>query len=314
MISDLIEISPVNPIAADHADHNRTFIPVGLRAAISDDPHDFQLYAVLDAAKIMHLPERLVAADVPHKCLFVGKAMEDYSDVAPWLVQLPLDHELTRDLFSQGDDYPHLWDAYSGIFIQTAQAFDPVWTHCRKFIMMQDSAEKWVFFRFWEPSTFRALTDIDRQLEPWLTRFFSGFRYVWPDPETNGERWFTFDLSDTKTPDHVKLAMGLPTLTALNAAVRERDLRKDLFVVRDQLNTTDMQHACTDAYLTQIRAWLMSIGFPQPTHIPDAPFGLARRFPEGIGNMPDALLQILTDTRKGPGVRLWHIENWRETL
>lgn len=55
-----------------------------------------QTFALLDGALIEGLQERLEDSDLPHVCLFQGRALEDWGHVAPWLVELQPQHDLTR--------------------------------------------------------------------------------------------------------------------------------------------------------------------------------------------------------------------------
>lgn len=122
--------------------------------ALSDrlfGPSQAPIYAILDAAKVAHLPEELANSGLHHRCLFKDQAFDDYKDVAPWLVRLEADHLFTRNLFTQSDAPWHLWGKAPGIFVQSSSPFDAIWAHFRKFTKVRNGQGKWFYFRFWEP-------------------------------------------------------------------------------------------------------------------------------------------------------------------
>lgn len=110
-------------------------------------------YAILDAAKIVNLPELLDASGLKHKCLFKGDAYDDFKDVAPWVVQLKDHNKFTQNLFTQGEAPWFFWDKGAGIYIRSRATLDDMWQHFRKFTKVQDENGKWYYFRFWETGT-----------------------------------------------------------------------------------------------------------------------------------------------------------------
>src|SRR5690606_8622183 len=44
-----------------------------------------QTYAILDAAKVVNLPELLGSSGLEHQCLFKGKSYDELKNVAPWI-------------------------------------------------------------------------------------------------------------------------------------------------------------------------------------------------------------------------------------
>lgn len=112
-----------------------------------------QTYALLDAAKITHLPEMLGASDLEHRCLFKGAAYEELKDVAPWLVRLEEGNDFTRNLFTAGSAPWHLWEHEAGVYIRSRASLEELWKHFRKFTKVRDLDDKWFYFRFWEPET-----------------------------------------------------------------------------------------------------------------------------------------------------------------
>lgn len=112
-------------------------------------PH-LETYAILDAAKVVNLPEMLETSDLEHRCLFKGAAYAEMKDVAPWIVRLEDGNTFTRNLFTRSDAPWHLWDVNAGIYLRSSETLDVVRAHFRKFTRVRDSTGKWYYFRFWE--------------------------------------------------------------------------------------------------------------------------------------------------------------------
>lgn len=129
-------------------------------------------YALLDAAKIMHLSDRLAASGLSHRCLYQGDAADNYGDAAPWLVQLEDGNAFTRNLFTATDEPDNLWWSDPGIFIRSRSGLDDLRGHLRKFTRLQDEQGKWFYFRFWEGWHFHVLAGRQEKL-PELSRLFA---------------------------------------------------------------------------------------------------------------------------------------------
>lgn len=134
------------------------------------------LYAVLDASRIANLETMLDAFGLEYRCLFKGAAKEELGEVAPWLVKLDEDSDLTRRLFvrhPKGKITPFtLWDAQSGIFFRTQATLEEMWGHLRRFTRVRDETGAWFYFRFWEPEVaalyFPSLRTHLGKLQHWL--------------------------------------------------------------------------------------------------------------------------------------------------
>lgn len=114
------------------------------------------LWAVLDAARLPNLPEELEASGLPHRCLFRGKAQQDWGHVAPWLVALNPDARLTRRLFTAKAPFG-LWLSSAAMFLSSRAEMDDLWRHFRKFTRIQDVSGAWLYFRFWEAQSVQML-------------------------------------------------------------------------------------------------------------------------------------------------------------
>lgn len=108
-------------------------------------------YAILDAAKVPHLPHMLESSGLSNRCLFKGKAEEDLRAVAPYLVELVEDNIFTRRLFTRSGTPADMWDKEPGIYLRSRATLEDMWKHFRKFTKLYDAARgTWLYWRFWE--------------------------------------------------------------------------------------------------------------------------------------------------------------------
>lgn len=135
------------------------------------DPVLMQTYALLDAAKVTHLAERLEASGLEHRCLYQGDATDNHGNIASWLVRLEEGNAFTRSLFSATEAPESLWWAYPGIFIRSPSSLDGLRNHFRKFTRLQDEQGKWFYFRFWEGWHFHVLAGRQKKLPEPLRLF-----------------------------------------------------------------------------------------------------------------------------------------------
>lgn len=151
-------IEGVEPLDAQFGVAEPLTVPAALRDALFGQPEliegrailPLQTYAILDAAKVMGLPEMLDASGLEHACLFKGEAAEELRDVAPYLVRLDEASIFTRNLFTKGDAGWHMWDKEPGIYLRSYGTIEYLWQHFRRFTRVRDEAGKWFYFRFWE--------------------------------------------------------------------------------------------------------------------------------------------------------------------
>lgn len=114
-----------------------------------------KLYAVVDAAKSVNLPELLEASGLPHTCLFDGQSAEELANVCPWLVELDAVNTFTRALLSYDAQYKDawcLWGRGCAMFVLSTAPLKDIRKHFRKFLKLQRSDGSWLYFRFWEGS------------------------------------------------------------------------------------------------------------------------------------------------------------------
>lgn len=139
-------------------------VPEGLKAVlfgqlpVSDVGADLlHTYAVVEAARVRHLPEILTSSDLTYRCIFKGEAFDSFKEVAPWLVQLREDDSFTRNLFTRSSAHWHRWDDEPAVYIRSRASIDQLWQHLRKFTRIRDEHGRWFYFRFWEPKWAEAL-------------------------------------------------------------------------------------------------------------------------------------------------------------
>ena len=142
--------------------------------AVVDGPPVMRTYAILDAAKVINLPEVLEDSGLEHRCLFRGTAYDELKNVAPWIVRLEEDSNFTRNLFTSSNAPWHYWETEPGFYIRSRGTLDEMCGHFRKFVKIRDTDGAWFYFRFWEPAALPAYLSglSDRPLL--ALRWFSG--------------------------------------------------------------------------------------------------------------------------------------------
>ncbi len=153
-------IGTVMPLQAGFGMDTRKAVPDELQGAIfgpvpADSSNAMPTYAILDAAKVVNLPERLDTSGLAHRCLFQGDAYDDLKDVAPWIVRLEDGHSFTRAIFTAGENPRYLWDRRPGIFLRSRADLATLWKHFRHFTMLQSK----VMLRFYDPAVTYTIMD-----------------------------------------------------------------------------------------------------------------------------------------------------------
>ena len=108
-------------------------------------------FAVLDGAILTHLPDRLAESGLEHACLYSGDAASNLGAIAPYLVRLKADNDLTQDLLTDGPAPWHNWRDPIGMFLQSSLELPDLRAHLRKFTRLpKGDTGSWVLFRFWQ--------------------------------------------------------------------------------------------------------------------------------------------------------------------
>ncbi|WP_145399873.1 DUF4123 domain-containing protein [Paracoccus sulfuroxidans] len=161
----IASLNKITPLGAQFGVDDRRSAPVALAdplfGAIEPNPTEIvcadalgqklpdpACYAVLDATKVLHLPERLEASGLEHRCLYRGEAFEKWHHVAPWIVRLLPDHGFTRSLFTQANQPGDLWDLRPGIYLRSRASIDTLADHFRRFTKSGDDEGRVFYFRF----------------------------------------------------------------------------------------------------------------------------------------------------------------------
>ena len=105
-------------------------------------------YALFDAARVSDLSERLVAAAIPHDCLVRGASRDRLGAVSPWLVQLPADSRLCRDLFTAGNAPWQLWGREAYVLMRSYQPLASLVDHLRHFTDCATARANGIFSAF----------------------------------------------------------------------------------------------------------------------------------------------------------------------
>ncbi|AGT11033.1 DUF4123 domain-containing protein [Paracoccus aminophilus] len=148
---------------------------------IADLPR-LQTFAILDAAKVTHLPELLEDSGLEHRCLFKGSAYDALKNVSPWIVRLEDDNSFTRNLFTCGEAYWHLWGSLPGFYVRSHESLHDMWRHFRKFTRVEDNEGRGFYLRFWDRSVLNAARrgSSDTALYHAL---IGDMRIIWHSPE-----------------------------------------------------------------------------------------------------------------------------------
>lgn len=160
-IGDIKVLEGISPLDGQTDVTERLCVPPDLREVLFGPLNGAQpaTYAILDAAKIPNLPELLDASDLEHACLFQGDAFDELANVAPWIVKLEEDANLTRALFTftEPDIAWEYWTNEPGLYLRSTATLDALRSHFRKFtkVRMADIPRSdqaaWQYFRFYEP-------------------------------------------------------------------------------------------------------------------------------------------------------------------
>ncbi len=138
------------------------------------DGKSSKTYALLDAARLFGLKELLEGSGLIFECLFTAEAAEELGDVAPYLVQLQPDCNLTRALLSgvtKGGPPWEMWPLGGASFLRSDMEISALRRHFRKFTrLFDDSTGRWNFFRFYAPEV---MMSIVANMEPEGFRSFT---------------------------------------------------------------------------------------------------------------------------------------------
>lgn len=110
-------------------------------------PNSF-VYAVLDGASIPEMLTQFTRFQADYICLYRGDLSTEMAKVAPYLVALPPNSDITNWLLSLVGKHP-------GIFARTTAPMREMRQHLRKFLMVYDPESNPVYFRYYDPRVLR---------------------------------------------------------------------------------------------------------------------------------------------------------------
>lgn len=113
-------------------------------------PQDVHLFAILDAALLDWVPDKISGSGLPHACLFEPGPNGDLQAHAPWLVQLDPDGTLARNLMTAGDLPWTSWGQPGILFLHSRQSMPQLRRHFRRILYLpNETGGNRVFLRFW---------------------------------------------------------------------------------------------------------------------------------------------------------------------
>ena len=105
-------------------------------------------YGLLDAARTPELPGEAVTAGMKIRSLYAGEMGEALSDVAPYLVELPLKSSYFEKLAEN-------WPDYHFVLFQSQATFEALYKHLRTFLLVKDERGKLLRFRYYDARVLR---------------------------------------------------------------------------------------------------------------------------------------------------------------
>lgn len=152
----------VSPLGDQFGVDSKDTVPRGLDRILFDEKKEgtplhsgtnenqMPTYAILDAAKVVNLVETLENSGLSHRCLFEKDSTSNMMDVAPWIVKLEKDNELTRRLFTKGTAPWNLWGKGAGMYIRSNLSLDALTRHFSEMVKVKTDTNTSEYFRFWE--------------------------------------------------------------------------------------------------------------------------------------------------------------------
>lgn len=144
------------------------------------------VFAILDGASIPGLLVRLHQQNAECECLYRGDLPPDLAQMAPYLVHLQVDAELTNWLLKEG------WGKHWGIFALSGSDLRGLRQHFRTLLTVYDPNAKPMLFRYYDPRVLRTYLPTCNR-EELATMFGPVDSFVVEDQE--GQTGLRFQLS-----------------------------------------------------------------------------------------------------------------------
>ncbi len=110
---------------------------------------ELNVFAVLDGASIPNLQTSLHIFHPEYACLYRGELNPDIAQVAPYLVRLEPDSQLTDWVAVDG------WGKHWGVFVRSTGDLAAVRRHLRGLLLVHDPDGRPLKFRFYDPRVLR---------------------------------------------------------------------------------------------------------------------------------------------------------------
>ncbi|MFO0604566.1 MAG: DUF4123 domain-containing protein [Polyangiales bacterium] len=107
------------------------------------------IFALVDAARDLDAVKMIREHGVRHASLYTGVSAELLGDYAPYLVDACHNSEFRRSLVDR------VWGGSSCVFVESKVVFADLWSHFRRFLMVEDEAGRELYFRFYDPRVMR---------------------------------------------------------------------------------------------------------------------------------------------------------------
>lgn len=281
--------------------------PAEIAAGAGKDLPPLETFAILDAARLPGLPETLATSGLEHACLFQGKAEEELSEVAPWIVTLKEQHSFTRSLFSRSDAPQHWWDKDPAIFLRTRAGLDAVRRHLRKFTKLRDEDGKWFYVRFWEAKVLAALHEGGADTQSFLSQLVAPIR-EWPQRwvaiEQDAGRALSVQGPQKSAPKPAPLQLDRAVYDALGDAARHRLFRGEAQAALAEFRAGGLEQQIDPATLKDLWGQLRQAGFATPKHRTDAMVLYLR---SATMNRQNEAWSVLSTPGPGPAIRVWRL-------
>lgn len=229
-------------------------------------PGGERIYAVLDAARVPLLPERLASSALRWTCLYQDTGDDGMADVAPYLVELDPSDALTRALLRSADtpQPDALMGADAAIFLRSTGDFETVLGRLRRLTMLPDEDGRRYFFRLSEPGMLAAACISAPEDEQAFV--FDGFSDIlWTRASLEDGEWQVLRAGlapdAPRSPKRV-LTIGPTAREALRIAVCERKARD---LARAHTSDVDERIERAETYLRLMRVRYENEGWLRTT-------------------------------------------------
>lgn len=265
-----------------------------------------QTFAILDAAKIMGLPELLEDSGLEHRCVFKGDAFDELKDVAPWVVQLEKDNSFTRNLFTRSDANWHLWDIEPGIYVRSRATLDDLWRHFRKFTYVRDRFERMHYLCFWQAWLIKELAQT--KTAAWALKHLMGAQRLSLIAIHDG---ICVQIQSSGTPEKLTVQRTPDMAALLGESFDNYQVRKAIREISEN-SRKDLRYKDVRNYATQVLRWI-------DTYVSDiaASARIIRVVASEVADLreiPQDIREIVMAPKMGAKVKVRLAERWLQQV